>query len=342
MNIISRMIKNTWVVVFGDRRLDKSNWVICLALFGLLAGCERQRSSYPGCYQGVVELDERRLAFEVAGRLQSVKVRRGDHVEPGQVIAALDASLEQIARASRVSEAAAAESQVELLKAGTRPEELRSMAARVRAAQASEDLLRKNLEREKALAAHGVTPAAVVDELTAELARSEAQRQALEHQLLALRQGARKQEISSAVSKAQALAKAVELEKARVQRFELNAMLSGTILDVHVEEGEVVGPGTPVATLGDVNHPYCDVFVPQMEIGSIRLNSSARMHVDSSATVFTGKVEYISQTTEFTPRFLFSDQERSNLVVRVRVRINDPKHELHAGVPAFVELGGAQ
>jgi hypothetical protein len=44
--------------------------------------------------------------------------------------------------------------------------------------------------------------------------------------------------------------------------------------------------------------------------------------------------------TEFTPRYLFSEGERENLVLRVRVRIEDPKRELHGGVPAFVTLAG--
>ena len=51
-----------------------------------------------------------------------------------------------------------------------------------------------------------------------------------------------------------------------------------------------------------------------------------------------GKVEYVAQRTEFTPRFLFSEQERPNLVVRVRVRVDDDQERLHAGVPAFATI----
>jgi hypothetical protein len=44
----------------------------------------------------------------------------------------------------------------------------------------------------------------------------------------------------------------------------------------------------------------------------------------------------VGRNLEFTPRYLFSEKERSNLVVRVRVRVEDPRHLLRAGVPAFV------
>jgi hypothetical protein len=53
---------------------------------------------------------------------------------------------------------------------------------------------------------------------------------------------------------------------------------------------------------------------------------------------FHAVVEYVSPETEFTPKFVFSDRERPNLVVRARVRIDDPGHQLHSGVPVFVRL----
>ena len=49
-------------------------------------------------------------------------------------------------------------------------------------------------------------------------------------------------------------------------------------------------------------------------------------------------VEYLSPEAEFAPKFLFSDRERLNLVIRARVRVDDPGHRLHSGVPVFVEV----
>jgi len=52
-------------------------------------------------------------------------------------------------------------------------------------------------------------------------------------------------------------------------------------------------------------------------------------------------VERILRRTEFSPRYIFSRDERAKLVVRVRLRFDDPGHELHAGVPLFAEITGA-
>ena len=70
----------------------------------------------------------------------------------------------------------------------------------------------------------------------------------------------------------------------------------------------------------------------------IRLALIAAATPEVKAAPVSGEIEYISPKTEFTPRFLFSDRERPNLVIRVRVRIKDPERALHAGVPAFVRF----
>jgi HlyD family secretion protein len=112
------------------------------------------------------------------------------------------------------------------------------------------------------------------------------------------------------------------------------------VLDVNFEQGEVVGAASPVVTIADTHHPYVDVFVPQAEIASVSVKQGARIKVDSLPSELSGVVEHISRRTEFTPRYLFSERERATLVVRVRVRVDDPREQLRAGVPAFVRLGG--
>ena len=110
------------------------------------------------------------------------------------------------------------------------------------------------------------------------------------------------------------------------------------ILDVTVKPGEVAAPGTPAVTMADVEHPYADVFVPEGELGAVQAGTLAQARVDALSEPFQAAVEYVSPETEFTPKFVFSDRERPNLVVRVRVRVNDPDHRLHSGVPVFVRV----
>lgn len=312
--------------------------VLCQAALG--SGCRVAHSAPPSALQGVVELEETPLGFELSGRLTQLLVDEGDVVQAGAVLARLDDGLEQTSRNVRLSEAEVATQQAGAVKAGARGEEVSSLASRVAAAKASEDLLRKQAERERALLEKGVVAAAAVDDVEGRLARATAEREALEHNLKLLRQGARREDVSVANARAQAATAAVQLNDARLERHELRAPLNGTVLDVHFEPGEVVGAASPVVTVADTRRPYVDVFVPQAQISTVSLQQSARIKVDSVQNELAGRVEHIARRTEFTPRYLFSERERSTLVVRVRVRVDDPQEQLRAGVPAFVRLGG--
>jgi HlyD family secretion protein len=100
----------------------------------------------------------------------------------------------------------------------------------------------------------------------------------------------------------------------------------------------VVAAGAPVLTLADTTRPFAEVFVPQAEMSRVKLGALALVRVDTLDRPLTGHVEHVARQTEFTPRFLFSERERPNLVVRVRVRIDDSERKLHAGLPARVEF----
>src|SRR5690606_9994234 len=104
------------------------------------------------------------------------------------------------------------------------------------------------------------------------------------------------------------------------------------------EPGEVVLAGAPVLAVADPSSLYAEVFVPQSELPGIDVGDEARVRADGLERPLAGKVEHIARRTEFPPPSLFSERERGNLVVRVKVRIEDPTRVLHAGVPVFVQI----
>jgi HlyD family secretion protein len=310
--------------------------VLLACLPGAIAGCHRISADIGERYQGVLELDERVLGFELPGRVATVNTVRGASVHSGDRLAGLDTELESTTRAARASDADAAEAQLALVKAGSRGEEIRAAQAELRAARAGEDLLRKNLEREQTLRARNASTDSAVDDLKGRLDQAVGERQSVEQRLAQLQKGSRSEERAAAEARFAAARAAVQLEDERLARHVLYAPSDGAVLDVHVKSGEFVTAGAPVVTLGDTKHPFADVFVPQGKLAGVKPGVRAEVHVDGEGGAFAGVVETVAQRTEFTPRFLFSDRERPNLVVRVRVRIDDDKERLHAGVPTFV------
>ena len=296
------------------------------------------RDSDASAYQGVVEYDERDLGFEVSGRVRELAVHEGDMLQPGTLIARVDPELERSALLARDAETRAAEEQLALLRAGSRPEDVQTLRARLDAARANEALLRLTAERTRKLVAAQASPRAVLDQTEAELLRATADRRAAEEILLASTKGARHQELAESADRAAAARANAELQRERVARFELRALDSAEVLEVHLRTGESAAVGQPVVTVADSSHPYADVFVPQGEVDGIRVGAIARAKVDSLAYEVTGRVERVLRRTEFTPRYIFSRDERAKLVIRVRLRFDDPGRVLHAGVPLFAHI----
>jgi HlyD family secretion protein len=321
----------------GAARLGAMAMLVAVGVLG--AGCARARAdAVEEVYQGTAELEERTLSFEVAGRVTALNADEGDAVRAGALLATIDSALDEQARQARNLEARAAQAQANVVDKGVRPEEIAATRARLRAARSGEELVKKQLERERDLNARGVTPQARVDELETQLARSIAERETLESQLAEQQRGARPEERDAARARADAAQASVAVDDLRLAKRDLRAPADGIVLDRHVKPGEIVTPGAPVFTLADPGQLYAYVFVPEDKLAGIDVGDRANVRADGVEGALPGHVAHIARRTEFTPRYLFSEKERANLVVRVKIRVDDAKELLHAGLPVRVSI----
>src|SRR5690606_36948410 len=106
---------------------------------------------------------------------------------------------------------------------GSRPEEIRALRARIRAADAAVRRLEQNLQRETSLLKEGATPRSLVDDLRAEFERATAERDALRQNLELLVRGPRPEEVAALESQADASEARLEAQRERVDRFQLFA-----------------------------------------------------------------------------------------------------------------------
>jgi HlyD family secretion protein len=307
-----------------------------LGLF--LAACSNAEANAPEPLQGVLEYEDRVLGLEVGGRVAAVEVQRGDRLEADAILIRLDDTLERPLRDARAAELEIARAQLRLLEAGSRPEEVRGAVVELDAVKQQLVVAERQRVRQASLVQGGAAPLSVLDTLEGEISSLEGRKHVLEQQLRVLRHGARAEEIEAAEARVAAAAAALATVEARLTRYVLATPEAGDVVDIHIERGEIAAPGAAAVTIADLDHPYVDVFVPQSRMSQVRVGLEARAHVDGVARALNGRVEHVFPTSEFTPRFLFSESERPNIVLRVRVRLDDPDHVLHAGIPAFVEL----
>ena len=312
--------------------------MVVLGAAALAGGACAKADITDGRYQGMVELEQVDLGFELGGRVVELAVRPGQAIAAGAPIATQDADLDRQQRDIRVRELDVAKADLALVMAGSRAEDIRAARAQHAAARATEDALTRDVARERALVDRGAVPAARLDDLEARLAQAHGDRAALEERARALAAGARDEEVARAAARVALAEQAVELENKKLTKRQLSSPVAGTVLDTYVDAGEIAVAGAPVATVVDRRHPYADVFVPVADAPRFTVGAPVALAVEGTAGEHPGAVERVFPHAEFTPRFVYSPRERPNLMMRVRVRLTDETGALHAGLPAYVRL----
>ncbi|MFH0887040.1 MAG: efflux RND transporter periplasmic adaptor subunit [bacterium] len=111
--------------------------------------------------------------------------------------------------------------------------------------------------------------------------------------------------------------------------------LSGTVLSKPVEVGELATPGMPVMSIANLTKLKLMVYVPEKYVGEVRLGQDVDVAVDSFPDKkFRGKVAFISDKAEFTPKNIQTKEERVTQVFGIKVEIDNPLKELKPGMPA--------
>jgi HlyD family secretion protein len=114
--------------------------------------------------------------------------------------------------------------------------------------------------------------------------------------------------------------------------------LDGVVLVKAAEVGEILAPGTTVLTVGDMAHPWLRGYVNETDKPRVRIGARARVTTDQPDKVYWGRVGFIADEAEFTPKQIQTQQERVKLVYRIKIDLDNPKGELKANMPADAEI----
>jgi HlyD family secretion protein len=245
------------------------------------------------------------------------------------------------------AERSQAEAQLKLLKAGSRREDInqaQAQAAAARdelaAARAELSSAEADLERfEKLLQANAGSRKQRDDAAThRDVARervkaAESRARAAEQAAASLRAGARREEVEAARARVDAAAAQVASVEETLSDTTLRSPVGGVVTDKLAEVGEVIAPRTPVVVITDLAHAWADVFVPEPVVPRIRLNQTATVFTDAGGSGLPGSVSFISPKAEFTPRNVQTAEERSKLVYRVRISVDNKDGVLKQGMP---------
>jgi HlyD family secretion protein len=115
--------------------------------------------------------------------------------------------------------------------------------------------------------------------------------------------------------------------------------INGIVLVKAADPGEVLAPGSSVVTVGDIDHPWLRAYIREQDLGRVKLGAKAKVTTDSfPGKVYDGRVSFISSEAEFTPKQIQTAEERVKLVYRIKIEIDNSRHELKSNMPADAEV----
>lgn len=189
-----------------------------------------------------------------------------------------------------------------VLRADSLADGVKSAIAAVDAARADRDNLKDEVARAEKLVAKQIVAKAQVDMLRSRLASAEAQIRRLEA-------------MSSQASTARGYAV-------------VRAPIAGVVGRRFLSLGDMAAPSLPILTVVRMDRVELTVEVPEKELADVREGSVAEVRVARYGDrVFLGRVVLIAPTID-----------RMTRTARVKVRIDNPKHELMSGMLARVSL----
>lgn len=310
-----------------------------LAIAVLLTACSRQPESTDA--SGTIEFTQTDVAGSVPARVERILVEEGATVRKGDTLAVLtQTGLPQDIQQRR-ARVAQAESELNDLLRGARPEELERARAELRSATSeAERAAADSIRLGRLLAAGGISQSAFDVAATASRvagARRDAAREALE----LLEAGARPDRIAAARAAVRTTRAQLAMGEAAAGDLVLTAPVAGQVLARHAEPGEVLAAGIPVLSLGDARRAWVRVYVTAPVFVAISVGDLVPVTIDGlDGEAFQARVTALATGAEFTPRVALTEKERADLLFGVKLELSDTTGRLKAGLPATAHFNG--
>ncbi|MBD3179214.1 MAG: HlyD family efflux transporter periplasmic adaptor subunit [Candidatus Latescibacteria bacterium] len=265
---------------------------------------------------GNFEAVETVVSAETSGRVLSVFIEEGEYLAEGAVAAVVDTTSFSIRRRELKASLAAAGDEIAGLDA-----EIDGKHERV-----------GNLEREWKR----------ISGMYSDSAATERELDAVRTELEAMRDAVRSMERrrSGLAHNREVIGARIDLVNDSINRSVILNPISGTVLEKYRYRGELVMPGTALYRVQDLSELDLRAYISGSQLSSVQAGDSVDVFIDISGDEMKklgGKVSWISETAEFTPKIIQTRDVRVDLVYAVRIKVRNGG-ELKIGMPAEVRF----
>lgn len=296
----------------------KKYWIIIIG--GLLVACNRNGDKADA--YGQFEANETLVSAEVSGKLLQFVADDGVKLEKGQSAGLVDTTQLFLKKGQL-------KASMEALKA-----RMPNVAIQVKVYDEQIAAAERDLKRSKKLLEDKAATQKQVDDLESRVGVLKSQRSAALSNL--------NDQNRSLVSELSSL----EFQLAQVQdQLDKSAILnptSGMVLSSYAEPGELVQMGKPLYRIANLDELTLRAYISEEQLTQVKLGQTVDVRVDKPEGEYEsleGKVKWISDEAEFTPKVIQTKEDRVNLVYAIKVAVKNDG-QLKIGMPGEVLLKG--
>ena len=277
-------------------------YICSVALWLVLGACTSQEEQYDA--SGIFETTEVIVSAKGTGELQSFQVEEGQAVRQGEVLGWIDTLQLSLKDRQLAASLLATESK--------RLDEKRQVA---HLRQQIENLQREK-ERFTTLLNAKATTAKQVDDIDYQI-------KVLQNQLVATQE-----QINSSNSSLSRQSESIQAQRAQMEDQIRNSMISspitGTVLTKYAEQGEFAVPGKALFKVADVSQMKLRAYITADQLTQLQIGQAVVVYADRGTTDrkrYAGRVVWIADKAEFTPKTIQTRNERANLVYAVKIAV---------------------
>ena len=297
---------------------------------------------------GRIEIEQSKVASLAPGRIRTVLIKEGDTVKREQVLVKLDDSA--LSAGAAEAERALVEARRLLVYAKSQKVKLgQKMIETSQAQVATEETTKVKSAGIGKKAFNFVTAPArlLMKPITAPVKKAEKVEKSIKQQIAKAQQDSQQMALAqvnsqimlaqASVEKAQSARRQLSLKKGQ---YKIVSPIDGVVANVLVHDGDVVPAGKPLMLINDPSSVYLRGFIPESQIGLVRIGQSATVLIDGNSIKkrLTAHVSSIDPKPSFTPENIYFKADRVKQVFGMKLRIDNPDGTAKPGMSCEAEL----
>lgn len=297
----------------------KLYYVISICMLITLGACKNYSSEHDA--SGTFEATEIIVSAEASGKVKSLQLTEGDILKQGQLVGYIDSTqvyLKKLQLEAAYKSASARRPNVPVQIAATREQIAKAITEK---------------DRVSNLFSSGAATQKQLDDV-------EAQLKVLQRTL-----DAQQNQLSTTVNSLDGELSSVDVQIAQVEDMLVKCRIinpiEGTVLNKYIQENEVAAPGKPLYKIADTKNLFLRAYIISPQLSEVKVGQDVTIFInqpDKSQKAYKGKVAWISDKAEFTPKTIQTKDERQNLVYAVKIAVENTDGLIKIGMYGDVDF----